>query len=229
VKETDLVELYPRLWHMAEDGSWGSIRQQGLLSTSALLDLYQINGRQRIELESTRRPVSTTIRRAGLPDAVIRDQIPMSDGALTKCLLDGISPAQWYEKLNKRTFFWLSRERLRRLLGARAYRSQPQTVLTLNTRSLVAAHKRRIELSPINSGSTIFKPQQRGHDTFLPIKDYPFEQWRQRRPLIDAVAELIVLEGVPDVVQHVIAVHRVVNGAPQELWRLPGSNTEDGP
>lgn len=227
MKEADLFETYPRLWHMAEDGSWDSIRERGLLSTSTLLDLYGVCGSTRTELESMRRSESVSIRRAGLPDAVIRDQRPMSGEALERCLLDEITPAQWYEKLNKRVFFWLSRERLCRLLGANAYRNQPQIVLTLDTRSLVAAHRHQIELSPINSGSTLFNPQPRGHDTFLPINDYPFERWRQRRPLADAVAELTVLNGVPDVEQHVIAVHRVVNQVPQGLWRHPCSRTDE--
>lgn len=222
MKESDLVKTYPRLWHMAEDGSWDSIRERGLLSTNALLDLYRVYGARRVELESSRRPESVTLRRSGLPDAVIRDQKPMSDEALARCLLDGITPAQWYEKLNKRTFFWLSKERLHRLLGAPDYRNQPQIVLTLDTRSLVAALRHQIELSPINSGSTRFNPQPRGHDTFLPINDYPFERWqRQRRSLIDAVAEMTVLYSVPNVGQHVVAVHRVVNRNPQELWRRP--------
>lgn len=224
MRESDLVEIYPRLWHMAEDGSWDSIRERGLLSVTALLDLYSINGPTRIALESTRRPQSVSISRLGLPDAVIRDQKPMSDAALKNCLLDGLEPEEWYEKLNKRTFFWLSRVRLRRLLGARAYRDRPQTVLTLDTASLVAAHRERIELSPINSGSTIWKPQPRGHKTFLPIESYPFDYWRIRRQLIDAVVELIVLDSVPDVAKHVIAVHRVANSVPVELWRRLGSD-----
>ena len=224
MRESDLVEIYPRLWHMAEDGSWDSIRERGLLSVTALLDLYSINGPTRIALELTRRPQSVSISRLGLPDAVIRDQKPMSDAALKNCLLDGLEPEEWYEKLNKRTFFWLSRVRLRRLLGARAYRDRPQTVLTLDTASFVAAHRERIELSPINSGSTIWKPQPRGHKTFLPIESYPFDYWRIRRQLIDAVVELIVLDSVPDVAKHVIAVHRVANSVPVELWRRLGSD-----
>jgi len=52
------------------------------MSASALLDLYRIFGARRAELESSRRPESVSIRRDGLPDAVIRDQKPMSDEAL---------------------------------------------------------------------------------------------------------------------------------------------------
>ena len=44
MKEADLVRIYPRLFHMAEDGSLPSIQANGLLSATALLDLYGIDG-----------------------------------------------------------------------------------------------------------------------------------------------------------------------------------------
>ena len=37
-----LISRYPTLYHMAEDGSWESIQRHGLLSTSALLDRFEI-------------------------------------------------------------------------------------------------------------------------------------------------------------------------------------------
>jgi hypothetical protein len=180
LREEDLIQTYPRLWHMAEDGSWDSISKQGLLSTSALLDLYKIDGATRRKIEAEHRPESIKISRAGLSDAVIRDQKPMSDSALTKCLTDGITPSEWCQTLNGKVFFWLSKRRLRRLLGAKAYREFPQTVLTLDTESLVKAHSKEILLSPINSGSTIMQPQPRGTGTFRSIEDYPFDEWRKK-------------------------------------------------
>jgi hypothetical protein len=110
---------------------------------------------------------------------------------------------------------------LRGLLRARAYRDHPQTVLTIRTATLVAAHSNRTLLSPINSGSTIYKPQPRGRDTFLPIADYPFDAWKKKRSRSKGVAELAVTNGVPDIMDHVLAVHRVLNGVTQELWRSP--------
>lgn len=181
MNEADLIELFPRLWHMAEDESWPSIEAQGLLSTTALVDLYGIEGNVRIRIISQRRPRSIPISRDGLPDAVIRDQIPMTNSALKKCLNDGLTPSEWYAMLNGKVFFWLSQERLRRLLGAKAYRDKTQTVLTVDTASLVKAHGHRISLSPINSGSTIMNPQPRGFDTFLPIDKYPFDSWKKKR------------------------------------------------
>ena len=169
MKESDLLEHFPRLWHMAEDGSFNSIRKHGLLSTTALLDLYGLKGKQRHALESQHRPESVAIKKEGFPDVIVRDQKPMRESALEKCLTGGLTTEEWYNILNDRAFFWLSRERLRGLLGARAYRKRPQTVLTVDTASLLKAHRERIELSPLNSGATLYVPLLRGRETFQAI------------------------------------------------------------
>ena len=229
MNENDLISLFPRLWHMAEDGSFESIKTNGLLSTSALLDLYGIEGQERVALESRRRPECVRISKAGQPDAIVRDQKPMTDSALRKCLPEDVSPSEWFEILNDRAFFWLSRDRLRGLLGARAYRGRPQTVLTVDTASLVKAHRDRIELSPLNSGATIYNPQPRGRNTFLPIADYPFNERRKTRQIEKAVVELVVRGGVPDIFDHLVSAHRIHNGVKSELWRRNGAAADDGP
>jgi hypothetical protein len=229
LKEEELIRHYPRLWHMAEDGSWDSIREHGLLSTSSLLDLYGYSGKARDALESARRPKSVLISADGLPHAVVRDQKPMTASALRKCLSDGTTPEQWFETLNSRVFFWLSRERLRGLLNARAYRGRPQTVLTLNTASLVEANKDRIRLSPINSGATIYNPVPRGPDTFCTLSDFQFDERRKTRTLDNTVVELTVLGGVQDITDHAIAVHSIHGGKQIELWRKAGTDPNDGP
>ncbi len=222
----DLIATYPRLYHMAEDASWKSIEQHGLLSTSALLDLHGIQGAEREAIESQRRPISVPVRGPGMPPAVIRDQKPMTASALNKCLMDNMTPREWFELLNGRVFFWLSEARLARLLKAKAYRDRPQIVLTVDTRSLVAAHRKSIELSPLNSGATIYNPAPRGRETFLPISKYPFGCWRRRRKLEDAIVELAVIGGVPDIKAHLVAVHRIENGERQQLWpESPGGDT----
>lgn len=224
----DLIALHPRLWHMAADGSWPSIQKYGLLSTAALLDLYGYTGEQRLALEAVRRPESVKIIADGLPGAIVRDQKPMSDKALTRCLRDGLTPIEWYRLLNEKVFFWLTRERLRTLLGA--YEHAPQIVLTLETATLVKAQANNILLCPINSGSTIMNPTPRGADTFLPIEDFPYEIWRKTRGnKRKAVVELVVAGGVPDIAAHVLAVHRVTGGAVTELWRRSDDVGDVGP
>jgi hypothetical protein len=225
----ELVATYPRLWHMATDGSWPSIHRHGLLSTTALLDLYGCDEAERRSIELTRRPQSVPIAAPGLPGAIVRDQKPMTNGALEKCLLDDLKPEDWYRILNEKCFFWLSRRRLRKLLDARAYRKHPQVVLTIDTAALVERHQASILLCPINSGSTIWNPVKRGADTFLPIAGYPFDEWKAKRGKADAVVELVVSGGVPDIKDFVIAVHRVEQMKPTELWRRPGSSPDDGP
>ncbi len=230
VTEDELVKNYPRLWHMAHDGAWPSIRDNGLKSAAALLDAYAVRGERRRQLESQRRPESVVLAANGMAPAVLRDQKPMTDDKLTRCLGDGLAPQDWYKMLNSRTFFWLSRSRVRALLGARAYRNISQTVLTLNTASLVAAHRGRIWLSPINSGATLFRAQPRGFATFQRIPDYPFGERRKGRTLDAAVVELVVDYSVPDVASHVLAVHSVrAQGIPQEIWRSPEALEDDQP
>ncbi|WP_249225538.1 DUF7002 family protein [Tardiphaga alba] len=229
MNEADLTNNFPRLWHMAEAGSWESIKKHGLLSATALLDLYKVTGMARTAIESERRPESVKVTADGLEGAIIRDNKPMTASALEKCLDPDITPKEWFELLNDRSFFWLSRDRLRTLLGAKAYRGRPQTVLTVDTQSLLKAHRETVQLSPINSGATLYNPQPRGRNTFSSIADYPFEEWRKKRNLANSIVELVVPGGVKDIADHVVAVHSFEKGVSTELWRRPGSSPDDGP
>jgi len=193
---------------MAEANSWPSLRNHGLLSTTALLDLFEINGEMRRSLESAHRPESVEIRHPKYGTAVIRDQKPMRESALKKCLM-GMTPAEWYETLNGQVFFWLTKERVQNLLTARAYRGRKHTVLCIDTARLIARHAANVRLSPINSGSTIYNPQPRGTNTFQEMHDYPFEERRKLRGWANAAAELAVHYAVPDISDLVVRVeHR---------------------
>jgi hypothetical protein len=136
----ELIERYPRLYHMAEAGSWPAIQEHGLLSTSALLDLFEVDGEERRLIESVRRPRSVTIDHPEHGTAVIRDQIPLNPTILQRSLV-GMTPEEWCIALNSRVFFWAEEERLARMLGAKAYRDRPHDVLTVDTASLVSAHE----------------------------------------------------------------------------------------
>lgn len=187
METTKLVETYPRLYHMAHEDAWPGIQQHGLLSTSALLDLFEIEGNDRNAIEACRRPENVVIEHPMHGRAVIRDNKPISDSALARCL-EGMSPADYYRLLNSRVFFWLTERRLRDLLTARAYRAHPNLILTIDTESLIAAYKAKVTLSPINSGSTLYSPPKRGAFTFKRIGDYDFEYWRQKRSKQTAIA-----------------------------------------
>ena len=191
---------------MAESGTWNSIKLHGLLSSQALVDLFEINGDERRKILEDHRPESIAISHPKHGHAVIRDQKPMRDSALFKCLNDGLTPTDWYQILNKRVFFWLTEERLLRLLGARAYRSKAHCILTIDTAKLLAKHSARVMLCHINSGSTIFRPQPRGNNTFKTIAEYPFEEWIEKRGVPNAVVELVVDYSVPDIRDFILRV-----------------------
>jgi hypothetical protein len=193
---------------MAEEDSWDSIREKGLWSTSGLLDLFEIDGEPRQEIEQQNRRESVEITHPVHGTVVIRDQKPMSDGALEKCLQDGLSPQDWYQILNRKVFFWATHGRLLKLLNGRAYRDKTHDVLTVDTERLLAVHADQITLCPYNSGSTIFKPVVRGENTFLSIADHPFEHWKKKRGR-DAVVEVAVDTGVPDLNNIVIKVEKM--------------------
>ena len=216
--ETELlVRRYPKLYHMAEDGSWESIRRIGLLSTSALLDKFDVRGEERRKIESTRRPEIVEIEHPVLGKALVRDNKPMQEKTLEKCLV-GMTPREWYETLNRRVFFWVDEGRLKKLLGARAYRDRPHLVLEMSTAELLRRHHDRVLLSPINSGATFtMNPAPRGPDTFKSILDHP-----EGKPVV----ELTVAYSVPDVAAFVLSVSRW-HGAEklEEIWnRSEGDN-----
>src|SRR5438445_4566198 len=107
---SELIQTFPRLDHMAEAGSWPSVQQHGLLSTTGLLELFEINGEQRQKLECRHRPERVSIHHPKHGSAVIRDQKPMDDSGLRRALRD-MTPEEWYRLLNSKVFFWLCEER----------------------------------------------------------------------------------------------------------------------
>lgn len=193
---------------MAEDNSWPSIREHGLLSTSALLDLFDVRGGARARIETQHRPESVTIVHPQHGTAVVRDQKPMREGPLAACLQGGMTAREWYRLLNGMVFFWPTEARLSRLLGARPYRDVTHTVLIIDTAALLRDHAAGVLLSPINTGSTIYRAAPRGRDTFRSIAAYPFDDRRRLRGLRDAVAEVAVRRAVPRIADYIVRVDR---------------------
>ena len=204
----ELVRKFPTLYHMAKGGAWPQIAQHGLLSTSALLDLFECAGEERAKIETQRRPHLVPISHSIHGVAEIRDQHPMDDGGLARCL-QGMTPQEWYQLLNRKVFFWATEHRLLSMINCRAYRENKYDVLIVDTASLVEAYSDTITLSRMNTGCTKPYPHDRGPDTFMRIPDYPYDGYLSRRKRdghIDGVVEVAVDYSVPDIVGY---VHRV--------------------
>ena len=209
----EIIGRYPVLFHMAELNSWPSIRERGLLSTSALLDLFEVNGAERDAIESEWRPNSVTIQHDVYGTAVIRDQRPMPPRTLEP-LLEGMTASDWYRLLNGKSFFWATEDRLFRLLRAGPYRNRVHDVLRVDTRELLERHRDRITLAPFNTGVSSFGPKfRRGPGTFLNIPDYPLGT--EYAEVVEVVADY----HVPDVAEFTLAVEQWRgNNLQQEVW-----------
>jgi len=188
---------------MAEANTWDSICRHGLLSTTALLDLFEIRGPKRMKIESCRRPDSIEILHPEHGAAIIRDQKPLSEKKLTSCLV-GMTPTEWYELLNRKVFFWPTEERIQGLLTARAYRGSPHTVITVDSKLLLESAFDRTFLSPINSGAVIYRPTPRGRFTFCSITNWPDDLKRSGIPK-KPVSEVSVDYSIPDIID--ITIH----------------------
>lgn len=204
-----LIELYPRVYHMAERGTWGSIQQRGLMSTTAVLDHLEVADGERARFESEHRSEKMDVRADHPSNIVLRDQKPMPEGRLLQALMNGTTPRQWYELINDKVFFWVEEERLHRLLGARDYRTLEHDVLTLNSAEFIPAYAEKIWLCHMNSGNTWPIPHRRDKEIFHRIADYPVKP--SGKP-VKNVVELVVDYSVPNIADYVVEVRRMRGG-----------------
>jgi hypothetical protein len=207
------MKLPRRIYHLAEAANWPSIRRNGLLSTTALLDSAGIHGEERNRIESCQR-----IKHIELPNGVqLRDQTPMPASALQKCLV-GMTPPEWYALINSKVFFWLDSERLNRQRGACGLR--PQVVLEIDAARLVAQHGERIALSSINTGNARRRPAKRGRSAFVPYWIWLESGWSSEseglqtpsRSRSHQPVELTIADGVAKIMNFVVRVHRLGPG-----------------
>jgi hypothetical protein len=104
-------------------------------------------------------------------------------------------------------------------LSARAYRNRAHTVLVVDTARLIAGHGKRVRVSPINSGSTLFDARPRGRTTFGTVSDYPYDEMRRRRGPAGAIAEVAVWGVVRPIEPSLVSVtRRKGEVVVEELW-----------
>jgi len=137
-----LAARYPRLYHMAEEGSWPSIRKRGLLSTTALLDLFELRGEPRAAIDARRRDRSVAIHHPAHGTAWVRDNLPVNETVLRRTLV-GMTEEQYYRTLNGRVFFWVSTRRLDKLRNAPPYKDRLHDICRARHGRAAAAIRRR--------------------------------------------------------------------------------------
>ncbi len=204
----DVIKKCPVVYHMAHRNSWPNIQKYGLLSTTALLDLFGYDGPERFIIESQWRPKSIPIKHPTYGTAWIRDQWVMSEDELKKVLVH-MTPREWYELLNGQTFLWGELKRLISFLNGRNYKDQSHCVLIVNTRKLLEKYVDKILLSSINSGFAGWGGP-RGRDTFRPVSAFPSTR---------VIWELAVEHSIPDITEILDCVEVWKNGESLErIW-----------
>jgi len=209
-----LCELYPTVYHMAYPANRPSLERHGFRSVSNLLELFEVNERERIV--TSRRATALLLRHPHYGEVTLRDQKPLSESALTKCLLGRLTPADWYRILNEHIFFWPTIERAEKLLAAQAYRHSENLILEVSAERLLTRYWPHVRLSPINSGSTLFNPQPRGRSTLVHPNEYPLQHWQARRSARTAIAEIALANCVASLDE---VVTRAYTLAPQQRIR----------
>lgn len=216
MRPEDLWGHYPVLYHIGWGGSWPSIKEHGLLSAKALLQLYGKSDKEIAKLTQARRAHWVEIDCPGRPRAMLRDQKPMTDEGLRRALPDSVEPRHWYELINSMVFFWPTKKRLKTMISASAYRRVIHDVLVVDTKTLVRLEEPHIRLSRMNSGSTKPMPHPRDMNLFKRLEDYPFETRRRKQGKEGAVAEVCVEGRVEEIREAVVDVKR---GLPGEIMR----------
>lgn len=219
MEDKQLLEHSPQLFHVTEAGAWQFVMKHGLLSTSALLDLYRVDAQTRAQIESQPRRADVVLDDPALGRAVVRDNRPLRVDILDRCLESG-SVADWCRLLNSRVFFWATEKRLANHLRARGHRGRAREVIVVDTARLLGRDRRLVTLCSFNSGSTLYpNAPRRGLTTFQAVDAYPFEQLRAKRGPGDAVAEVCVdraVIDVPEVAKWVWAIDQ--HGRRRTIW-----------
>lgn len=211
----DLANRHPELYHLTAPEAVDGIRRHGLLPPLRLLDLFEADPATRA-LVLAKRATSIRLAHPDKGEALVTDNAPLDDRKLASVLDDGLSPDDWRRMLAERVFLWTDEAEARRLAGARLYRGKPRVILVFGTLSLARAHAERIDISPFNTGSTLYVPARRGRGTFAPLLGTDWEAWRRRRAIDvagrvrnkapDRIKEVTVRNGVPDAARHLIGV-----------------------
>ena len=197
ISRDEFVQRYPILYHVSLARDVATIRKHGLRSASSLLDLFEITGRRRVELERHRRNNVVPLQHPVHGIALLNDHSPLQHGPLSRSL-QGMSEEEWIMELNRRVFFFPRYASITKFSKAARTRSCGRILVQVKAASLFDINPESIHLSPINAGAAVRNAPVRGKTTFASLGDYPFEEWRKkRRGFAKAISEVTFLDLVP--------------------------------
>lgn len=204
---------FSQVYHLIDERNLKSIQTHGLLSAAQLLERSGLGDwifrHRSIEMQLTN-------------GVVIRDQRPMPPNALAPCLMNGLTPSEWYAFLNRRIFFWMDINRLDR---QRLACTTPQYIMTIDAKKLVTQYGPRTTVTPINTGNARRVPARRGLESFVPYDVWVDTGWKSEsealgtkpRPSSHKPVELTITDAIPNIFDFVIDLCRF---EPDELLKI---------
>lgn len=196
---------FSHIYHLIDERNLKSIQTHGLLSAAQLLERSGlsewINRHRSMEMQLTN-------------GVVIRDQRPMPPNALAPCLMNGITPSDWYALLNRRIFFWIDINRLNR---QRLACTSPQYIMTIDVKKLLVHYGQRTTVTPINTGNARRVPARRSLESFVPYDIWVDSGWKSEsealgtkpRSLSHKPVELTITDAVPNIFDFVTDLCRL--------------------
>ena len=169
------IERMPFLYHLTSSENIEFIlSEKKLYSALRLVELS--NNPMNMELINQKRNDHAKII-IGEQTISVRDQRPISEKNLIKCLTNGWSCSDFYRHLNQRVFFWPTISRLERHFNR--YASESPVIIQVSTKETLENNP-HVKFCRLNSGATRSnshlggKPPERGANTFLAANEYLF-------------------------------------------------------
>ena len=163
------IKERPYLYHLtSKTNSTHIIAQKQLYSANELIKMAK--DKSNLSIGRQKRLTHCELIIKGAP-YYLRDQRPISEKALAKCLTDGWDVGDFLHHLNERVFMWPTLERLWRHFNR--YKPEKPVIFRFPTREIISANP-HVEFCRLNSGATRAnsylggKPPARGSQTFLP-------------------------------------------------------------
>lgn len=208
-----LVARFPRLWHATFPGGWDGMRSTGIRSS---LDLLTSAG-QEGEADVLRSDVVTLSTPHG--EATLRDQTPNRPDPAP--YLDGITVPEWFRLLNSRSYFFVDREDLDKLVDSCLERGLGQEVITFETRRLLGPVADDVQVTTVSAG--VFpraSGPSRGPKTFPSLAEFT-------GPVIK-IKEVTITVPVTISDRSVVSVVRRNPGeGPSRIWPPPRSSAPE--
>jgi hypothetical protein len=163
----------PFLYHLTcKQNAENIINAQALYSANALID--KTKQKKNVGIKTNKRFSHEQLIIDGL-EVFLRDQRPISEKALSKCLTDNWNVSDFLYHLNDRVFMWPNLDRLQRHF--KRYEKEKPIIFRFDTRDLISANK-HAKFCRLNSGAT--RPSsylggiapERGPNTFVTASDF---------------------------------------------------------